>query len=204
LRWARAGRIKNSGRRGETTKTAGDSERQSNADAAGEALPVAAIFSLIRGRDFGRLAYRGKKSTVPTMARFLVIDDDNTMRGLIVATLKHAGHGVDQATSGGEARAIFRQRPADVVITDIVMPNDSLVQVIAFRNEFPGVPFIVASGLAMNSPQAPEIAQLLGARRWLAKPFNLAELRRVADEVAAEQTRRASVDRPTAEIPRQT
>ena len=124
------------------------------------------------------------------MARFLVIDDDNTMRGLIVATLQHAGHVADQAASGREAIALFRQRPADVVITDIVMPDDSIVEVIALRNEFPAVPFIVTSGLVANTPRTKESEQFLGARRMLAKPFNLADLLGVADEVLAEQDAR--------------
>ncbi|MBI4625950.1 MAG: response regulator [Verrucomicrobia bacterium] len=129
------------------------------------------------------------------MARFLVIDDDNTMRGLIVATLEHAGHVVDQAASGCEALALFRQRPADVVITDIVMPDDSIVEVIALRNEFPLVPFIVTSGLVANTPRTKEIEQFLGARRMLPKPFNLADLLGVADEVLAEQDARVPLPR---------
>lgn len=122
------------------------------------------------------------------MARFLVIDDDNTTRELMAATLRRAGHGVDQAASGREAAALFHRQPAEVVITDIVMPDDSLEQVLALRIAFPAVPFIVASGMVSNSPQIRDITRLLDARRWLAKPFSLADLIAAAEGVLAERS----------------
>lgn len=120
------------------------------------------------------------------MARFLVIDDDNTLRQLMVATLEGAGHKVVQAASGAEAAKVFQLGTPDVVVTDIVMPDDSLERVLALRKQFPKVPFIVVSGLAAKSARTVEIAGALQARRTLAKPFRLPDFLGATDEVLAE------------------
>lgn len=119
------------------------------------------------------------------MARFLVIDDDTTIRELIRVTLEHAGHRVIPVASGLEAGAILRAESVDVVITDIVMPADSLAMVVELREKHPAVPFIVVSGLSDQDPRTIEAGQLLQAARTLPKPFRLPDLLVVADEVAA-------------------
>lgn len=121
------------------------------------------------------------------MARFLVIDDDNTLRTLITMTLQGAGHSVAEAASGREAFRLFREQAPDVVITDIVMPADSIEHVVALRNEHPSVPFIVVSGLVAQSTPTLEATQLLHARRTLTKPFNLADLLDAVNAVLAGQ-----------------
>ncbi len=121
------------------------------------------------------------------MARFLVIDDDSTIRHLIAYALETAGHDVAQAGSGREGTMLFKSKPADVVITDLIMPSDSLETVIELRNEYPALPFILVSGLAKDSPQTVDVALALQARRTLAKPFNLAELLVVVTEVLEEE-----------------
>lgn len=127
---------------------------------------------------------------VDAMARFLVIDDDNTLRTLITLTPQGAGHRVAAAASGSEAARLFREQPPDVVITDIVMPTDSIEWVIALRNEHPSVPFIVVSGLVAQSTPTLEAAQLLGARRTLTKPFKLDDLLDAVEEVLAGEATR--------------
>ena len=130
------------------------------------------------------IARRGTQP--PAMARFLVIDDDNTIRQLMVATLQSAGHEVLAAATGAEGVALFEGHRPDVVITDIVLPDDSLDQVFALRRSYPDVPFIVVSGLAAQSPRTLEVATQLAARRMLSKPFGLPDLLGATDEVLAE------------------
>lgn len=126
------------------------------------------------------------------MARFLLIDDDNTLRQLMAMTLESAGHTVVQAASGDEGVRIFKARAADVIITDIVMPKPSIEAIIEFRLERPGIPFIVVSGLTRHSPHTKEVAKLLHARRTLGKPFHLRDLLKAAEEVLQElKTERA-------------
>lgn len=120
------------------------------------------------------------------VARFLIIDDDNALRAWMAMTLQRAGHGTVEAATGFEALERIRQQPVDVVITDVLLPDNGIEGVMALRNEFPLVPFIVVTGLVVESSSALEAQSLLRARRILAKPFAMAELVAVSAEVAAE------------------
>ena len=120
------------------------------------------------------------------MARILVIDDDNTIRQLIVVALETAGHDVVQASTGREGVSLFAKQGADVLITDLVMPTDSLESVVGLCHDYPALPIILVSGLAANSPRTVDVAETLRARRTLPKPFNLADLLVATDAVLAE------------------
>src|SRR5947209_13049942 len=76
--------------------------------ATGAAVPAPAAGGAEAGRAPGRL---------------LVVDDDPTVRQLLVAALTEAGHSVAAAEDGGRAIDIFRADPCDVVITDLMMPG---------------------------------------------------------------------------------
>ena len=81
------------------------------------------------------------------MARILVVDDLDYIRALARRTLELAGHEVAEAVDGGEALALYRRRPADVVVCDLVMPVlDGLETLRALRREFPDVAFVAMSG----------------------------------------------------------
>jgi two-component system, chemotaxis family, chemotaxis protein CheY len=121
------------------------------------------------------------------MARILVVDDNETILHMIVAALETAGHDVSAAMTGNEALALFVAHPADVVITDIMMPDDNIEAVLALRCAHPDVPFIVVSGLSPQSPRALEFSALLCAARSLPKPFRLPELLGAVEQVLDEQ-----------------
>lgn len=121
------------------------------------------------------------------MARFLIIDDDQIIRDLMAMTLRGAGHTVIDAATGREGAALFAQDRPDVVITDVIMPEDGIATVVGLRQAHPNVPFIVVSGVSAESPKGREIAKLLSPRRVLSKPFRLPDLLGVTDEVLAEE-----------------
>ena len=58
-----------------------------------------------------------------TMATILIIDDEEAIRLLLRIALEAAGHEVMGAANGRIGLALYRHRPADLVITDIVMPE---------------------------------------------------------------------------------
>ena len=62
---------------------------------------------------------------MPAPTRALVVDDDPTVRGIVIAALKAHGFLVDEAQDGLTALAVIEQRSAqfDIVITDIEMPK---------------------------------------------------------------------------------
>jgi CheY-like chemotaxis protein len=122
------------------------------------------------------------------MARILVIDDDDAVRTMVVTALERAGHIVSEASTGLEGTRRFHREPADLVITDMVMPDqDGIETVMALRREYAGLPIIAISGLARDSALYLEIAAKLGACRTLQKPFRLEALLQTTKEVLDEQ-----------------
>lgn len=119
------------------------------------------------------------------MARILVIDDNNDLRELMCLILRQAGYDVEGASDGQEGLAAQRARPADVVITDIFMPNQDGIETISmFRKEFPGIRLIVMSGdskLVHDSAYF-MTARELGVNGVLPKPFDEDELLKVIGE----------------------
>ena len=112
------------------------------------------------------------------MQRILVIDDDEQMRALLRDILERAGYEVTEAQHGLEGLKLFRARPADLVVTDLIMPEKEGVEtILELRAEFPEVPIIAVSGGGRNGPRDYlEIAARLGARRTVAKPFTRQEI----------------------------
>lgn len=119
------------------------------------------------------------------MSRILLIDDEAPVREVLTAALTNAGHTVMQAEGGREAGKLFRAEPADLVITDLVMPDrEGIETIIALHRDFPDLPIIAMSG-GMRSPFYLTLAAKLGARRTLAKPFTAEVLLHTVDELLA-------------------
>ena len=118
------------------------------------------------------------------MARILIIDDDDTLRGIIAKSLTHAGHTVTQANNGRKGIAQFRADPTDLVITDLVMPEQEGMETIKIMHrDFPQTPVIAMSGGLDGSPLYLDLTRRLGARITLTKPFTLQQLTQAIDEI---------------------
>ena len=121
-----------------------------------------------------------------TMARILVIDDDDLLRGVIVTTLTQAGHTVYPASDGREGSDLFHAAPTDLVLTDIIMPGrEGIETIVQLRQEHPHLPIVAMSGGSTNSKFYLNIASRLGASCILAKPFSPDELLSVIASVLA-------------------
>ena len=122
------------------------------------------------------------------MARILVIDDDVQVRGAVRRILERAGHTVEDVGNGNAGLQAHRERPADLIITDIFMPErDGIETVRQLRRESPQVKIIVISG--GDRTQTMDLrkdAELLGAARSLRKPFELSELVQAVGELLGE------------------
>jgi DNA-binding response OmpR family regulator len=118
------------------------------------------------------------------MARILIIDDDDTLRGIIAKSLTHAGHTITQANNGRKGVAQFRANPTDLVITDLVMPEQEGMETIKIlHRDFPTIPVIAMSGGLDGSPLYLDLTRRLGARITLTKPFTLQQLKQAIDEI---------------------
>ena len=103
----------------------------------------------------------------------LVVDDNSMMRDALVAVLEISGYEVIQASDGKTAIENVRQHPVDLLITDLVMPEQEGIETIQhFIQEFPRIPIIAMSGKAEYLP----VAKALGAAAALKKPFAHADL----------------------------
>ena len=108
------------------------------------------------------------------MGRILIMEDDESIRLALRKSLDRAGHDVSEASNGAEGAAIYRKDPPDLIITDILMPDqDGVEALLDLRNSLPDVKIIVISG---NAQEFLPIARDLGAHRTFAKPFKQAEI----------------------------
>lgn len=106
------------------------------------------------------------------LARILVIDDDAAFRGVVRRILEGGGHSVTEAANGCAVNAVLRDRPADLVITDIFMPDmDGIETILEIRREFPAARILAMSDDSAASMLCLNAASKLGADAIIAKPF---------------------------------
>ena len=109
------------------------------------------------------------------MHRVLVIDDDASLRYTLEAVLSDAGLGVETADGGVKGLAAFEAHGADVVLTDLAMPDMDGMQVLErLRAQDPSVPVLMLT--AHGSERVAVSAMKAGAYDYLPKPFDPDEL----------------------------
>ncbi len=108
------------------------------------------------------------------MARILLIEGDESVRTMLHVTLVHFGQTAIEASNGNEGLELFHRAGADLVITDIVMPEkEGLEVLIELRKEQPPLKVIAISGGGrMSAADYLQMATLLGAGKVLAKRFS--------------------------------
>jgi len=119
------------------------------------------------------------------MSRILIIDDNEDMRGMLAMTLRMEGFEVAMAENGSRALEELARAPADLIVTDLFMPDkDGIETIEEIRRKHPGAKIVAMSG--WQSEQGPDyldVARELGAVGTLRKPFDpdalLAIVRRV-------------------------
>jgi DNA-binding response OmpR family regulator len=113
------------------------------------------------------------------MKRILIIEDDEQLRPMIRRILEKAGYGVVEAPNGKEGIRLFRAQSADLIITDIFMPEkEGLETITELRRDFPDVRIIAMSGGGIKTGTFSTLpyAKALGAHGTLSKPFQHREL----------------------------
>jgi CheY-like chemotaxis protein len=112
------------------------------------------------------------------MALILIIDDEPQIRSMLKLMLERDGYEVVEAPDGIEGIRIYRRNPADLIITDLIMPNkDGIGMIIDLKKEFPDVKIIAMSGGGLNKPEGYlKGAKKLGAACTLTKPIDRNEM----------------------------
>ena len=120
------------------------------------------------------------KKNANSVARILIVDDNADMRFTTKLLLEMEGYEVELAANGREAVEVQRARPAQVLLTDLFMPDaDGFETIECFRKEFPGIRIIAMSGggssRALRTDHLP-VASEIGAHATLRKPFRIEKL----------------------------
>jgi DNA-binding response OmpR family regulator len=112
------------------------------------------------------------------MKRILLVDDNEPFRRGLGLTLERAGYEVQSAPDGAVALKLFREFPADLVITDLIMPEkEGLETIMDLRRLQPELKIIAMSGGGRIDPNDYlPIAKKLGAALTLSKPFSTGEI----------------------------
>lgn len=133
-------------------------------------------------------------------ARMLIAEDDTNIRLGLIATLESEGYAVTAASDGAQALKLFPQDKFDLVILDVMMPQQSGYEVCrALRAGGSQVPilFLTAKGEEVDKV----VGLKLGADDYVLKPFGVHELlARV--EALLRRARVSSLALATPELPR--
>lgn len=132
--------------------------------------------------------HESRHSAAGAGTRVLVIDDDDQFRGFLAELLRTRGYEVLQASNGKEGLRLFEGQQPQLVITDIVMPEEEGVGLIwQLRRDHPRLPIIaVSGGNKCFGEDYLRIAQKLGANAALSKPFAGRDLLQHLERLLAE------------------
>ena len=120
------------------------------------------------------------------MRKILVVDDEASIRGLLVAALTAPGSEVMDAEDGNGALELARQhRSFDLVVTDIVMPGMNGIDLARrLRSEQNARRFLFVSGFTEIESIDRTLEEFERAE-FLNKPFSILELLRIVDHLCA-------------------
>jgi len=117
------------------------------------------------------------------MAKILVVDDEEQIRQMLVDMLEMDGYQVEVAPDG--LSAIDRLDDSiDVLLTDIIMPNNGYDLIAHVKSNMPSLPIIVMSGGgSLNGVTTPLDKDRLGVFGVVHKPFRSVDLKALLDDL---------------------
>lgn len=123
------------------------------------------------------------------MKRILVIDDEEQIRQLLRQILEPEGYEVTEASNGNEGLEEYRKKPADLIITDLIMPEKEGFETIAdLKEEYPDIKIIAISGggLGKGAQECLYGSKKLKVSYTLVKPFDRKEFLWAVDNLLDE------------------
>lgn len=126
----------------------------------------------------------------------LVIEDDKVNLLLVSRTLEKRGWQVDAATNGRTGMALMAERNYDLVVTDIIMPDQEGLETISqIRRNHPGLRILAMSAGGANPDfDYLKIARTMGASDTIRKPFTPSALLTHVERVMAVPAAESSAD----------
>lgn len=126
------------------------------------------------------------------MPHILIIDDDMMICNVLRVALEKSGYQVTEAYDGRKALAAHKAAPADLVITDMIMPGmEGIETIMEFKKHNPTMKIIAMSGGGMGKgADYLMLAKKFGAHQTITKPFTVQTLTTAVTEVLAGDARR--------------
>ena len=110
------------------------------------------------------------------MAKILIVDDEPGMRQLLTIVFERQGHRVRAAENGRRAIERLREQPADLIVSDVKMPDMGGIELLrAAREMLPDVGVVMMTAFA--TVETAREAFKLGADDFVQKPFDIDELK---------------------------
>jgi CheY-like chemotaxis protein len=109
----------------------------------------------------------------PGRPRVLIVDDNESVLGVMTTVLESAGYRLDSTRDAESAARLLDVNTYDCVVSDVVMPGKGGLWLLKqVREQHPATPVILVTGSAVPGARA----DARGAHAWLEKPFRPAEL----------------------------
>jgi DNA-binding response OmpR family regulator len=115
------------------------------------------------------------------MARVLVVDDDRTVREVVVSYLRAHEHEVVEVDDGEAALRAMRDAPADLVVLDLMLPGIDGIEVCRRLRRVGNVPVVMLTALGEETDRVMGLE--VGADDYVTKPFSPRELALRVDSV---------------------
>lgn len=119
------------------------------------------------------------------MAGILLVEDDQDLRAMLKSSLQKGKHLIIEASDGKEALYKFKSLLIDLVITDLVMPEqDGIGLIMELKKLKPDIKIIAISGGGKAGPSNYlSIAETLGADAVFSKPFSVTIFQEKVEEI---------------------
>ena len=121
------------------------------------------------------------------MSNLLIVDDEQSYRQLLTLVFEGDGHKIRTATNGSEAVQMMIDEPADLIISDVKMPDMNGIELLRAVREFTNDVAVVMM-TAFASVETAREAFKLGADDFIQKPFDVEELRMIVKKALEKQS----------------
>lgn len=123
---------------------------------------------------------------LPRRERVLVVDDELAIRMILTRMLKGWGYGVWHVASADEALQVMEAEPADILLSDVSMPErDGLWLAEHVHTRWPQTSIVMSTG--HQDPHTVQTSKKAGAVAYVTKPFVPYLVQDALDRVSAQR-----------------
>ena len=124
------------------------------------------------------------------MPHILIIDDEPKVRLMLRKLFESQGYTVTEAADGNEGIKQYRADPADLIITDLIMPDkEGMETIVELKKDFPDIKIIAMSGGGkFRHTGYLDVAKRLGALQTFEKPIRRKELLDAVSQIVGAPT----------------